>query len=152
MFCLQIQYVFKIHVCIYISINCLCHSQYNELSVCIFPAPVLCTIIFCVILSLPNCFTTACVKNFVLNLVITKFYSLCVHVEYRFCWYQWVAWIVWTCQLFKLISWKADQYIYNSGVNCVNWRLKSLELHWFVWSKQFYVLRGVDACGHLYTI
>lgn len=151
MFCLQIQYVFKIHVCIYISINCLCHSQNNELSVCIFLcASTLYNHFLCYFVI--NCFTTACVKNFVLNLVITKFYSLCVHVEYRFCWYQWVAWIVWTCQLFKLISWKADQYIYNSGVNRVNWRLKCLELHWFVWSKQFYVLRGVDACGHFYTI
>lgn len=151
MFCLQIQYVFKIHVCIYISINCLCHSLYNELSVCIFLcASTLYNHFLCYFVI--NCFTTACVKNFVFNLVITLFYSLCVHVEYSSLLVSVSGWIVWTCQLFKLISWKADQYIYNSGVNCVNWRLKSLELHWFVWSKQFYVLRGVDACGHFYTI
>lgn len=151
MFCLQIQYVFKIHVCIYISINCLCHSQYNELSVCIFPAPVLCTIIFCVFSSL--IVSPLRVSKILFLILLIHYFIHCVYMlSTALCWYQWVAWIVWTCQLFKLISWKADQYIYNSGVNCVNWRLKSLELHWFVWSKQFYVLRGVDACGHFYTI
>lgn len=118
MFCLQIQYVFKIHVCIYISINCLCHSQYNELSVCIFPAPVLCTIIFCVFSSL--IVSPLRVSKILFLILLLHYFIHCVYMlSTALCWYQWVAWIVWTCQLFKLISWKADQYIYNSGVNCV---------------------------------